>query len=161
MHREPGLVLIIAYKLAKGGLWLVFATVLVTTMRMGLGDRMLGLAAHLRHHSGAWSIELAELVVRAATRRGLWIITVALTLDGLLSLVEGWALVRGHWWGPWLVVAATGSLLPFEVLAFVRQPHAVRGAVFIANVAIVAYLAGKALRERRVKRLDPLDRQSA
>jgi uncharacterized membrane protein (DUF2068 family) len=161
VHREPGLVLIIAYKLAKGGLWLVFAAVLVATMRMGLGDRMLGVAAHLRHHSGAWSIQLAELVVRAATRRGLWIITVALTLDGLLSLVEGWALVRGHWWGPWLVVAATGSLLPFEVVAFVRHPHAVRGAVFVANVAIVAYLARKALRERRVKRLDPLDRQSA
>ena len=160
MHRDRGVALIIAYKLIKGGLWLVFAVVLVATMRLGLSDRMIGFAAHLRHHSGAWSIKLAELVVRAATRRGLWIITVALVADGALSLLEGWALVHGHWWGPWLVVVATGSLLPFEVLALLRHPHAVRAAVFVANGAIVAYLAHKALRERRLSRLDPLDRLS-
>jgi uncharacterized membrane protein (DUF2068 family) len=160
VRREPGLVLIIGYKLVKGALWLIFAAALVATMRLGLGDRMMGLADHLRHHSGAWSLELAELVVRAASRRGLWIITVALVLDGVLSLVEGWALVHGHWWGPWLVVAATGSLLPFEVFALLRHPHAVRAAVLVANAAIVAYLARKALHERRVRRLGPLDRQS-
>jgi uncharacterized membrane protein (DUF2068 family) len=161
VHRERGLVVIIAYKLIKGSLWLVFAAVLLATMRLGLSDRMLGFAAHLRHHSGAWSLELAELVVRAASRRGLWIITVALVADGLLSLLEGWALVHGRFWGPWLVVVATGSLLPFEIVALLRHPHLVRAAVFVANVAIVAYLARKALRERRLSRLDPLDGRSA
>jgi uncharacterized membrane protein (DUF2068 family) len=117
-------------------------------------------AAHLRHHSGAWSLRLADLVVRAASRRGLWTIVVALLADGALSLVEGWALVHGHWWGPWLVVVATGSLLPFEVLALLRHPHAVRAAVFLANVVIVAYLARKAMHERRLRRLDPLERPS-
>jgi uncharacterized membrane protein (DUF2068 family) len=158
VHRESGLVVIIAYKLIKGGLWLVFAAVLLVTMRLGVGDRMLGFAAHLRHHSGAWSLELAELVVRAASRRGLWIITVALVADGALSLLEGWALVHGRWWGPWLVVVATGALLPFEVFALLRHPHVVRAAVFIANGAIVAYLARKALREHRLSRLGPLGR---
>jgi len=160
MRREPGLVLIIGYKLVKGGLWLVFAAVLLAAMRMGLGDRMLGFAAHLRHHPGAWSLELAEVVVRAASRRGLWIITVALVADGALSLVEGWALLHGHWWGPWLVVAATGSLLPFEVFALLRHPHAVRAAVLAGNAAIVLYLARKALRERGVRRLVRPGRQS-
>ena len=50
-----------------------------------------------------------------------------------MSLVEGWALWHGHWWGPWLVVAATGSLLPFEVVAVVRQLHAVRVVLFFVN----------------------------
>jgi uncharacterized membrane protein (DUF2068 family) len=49
------------------------------------------------------------------------------------------------------VVVATGSLLPFEVVSFVRHPHLVRAAVFLLNVAIVAYLARKALRERRAR----------
>lgn len=160
MRRERGLVLIIVYKLGKGILWFVFAAVLLATMRMGLGDRMLGLAAHLRRHSGAWSLELADLVVRAASRRGLWTITVALVADGAVSLLEGWSLVHGSWWGPWLVVVATGSFLPFEVVALFRHPHGVRAAILLANAAIVVYLVREAMKERRLKRPARLDRRS-
>lgn len=149
MRRERGVVLIIAYKLVKGGLWLVFAAVILVLMRMGLGHHLVGLAEHLRHHSRAWSLELAELVVRASTPRGLWTIVVALVADGVVSLVEGWALLHGHWWGPWVVVVATGSLLPFEVVAFVRRPHLVRAVLFVVNAAIVVYLARKVMREHR------------
>jgi uncharacterized membrane protein (DUF2068 family) len=157
MARERALSLIIAYKLGKGGLWLVFAAVIAAGMRMGLGkgmrmglgNQLLGLAVALRHHSQAWSLELADLVVRVATRRGLWTVVVALLADGAFSLLEGWALVYGHWWGPWLVVVGTGSLLPFEVVALLRRPHVVRLALLAVNLAIVVYLARKALRERK------------
>jgi uncharacterized membrane protein (DUF2068 family) len=140
---------IIVYKLGKGVLWLVFTVVIAVSMRMGLEDRLLGFAEQLRHHSGAWSLELAKLVVRAASRRGLWTIMFALVADGAVSLVEGWALLHGHWWGPWLVVVATGSLLPLEIVALARRPHIVRALLFVLNLAIVVYLARKALRERR------------
>jgi uncharacterized membrane protein (DUF2068 family) len=146
---DRALDLIIAYKLGKGGLWLVFAAIMMVAMRLGLGDRMLGFAAGLRHHSRAWSLQLAEIVVRAASRRGLWTITVALVADGAVSLVEGWALVHGHWWGPWLVVVATASLLPFEVVALVRHPHIVRASLLTLNLVMVAYLLRKALRDRK------------
>jgi uncharacterized membrane protein (DUF2068 family) len=149
VRRERVLSLIIAYKLIKGGLWFVFAAVIVGAMHLGLEDRLLGFAAHLRHHPGAWSLALGDLLVRAATRRRLWTITVALIADGALSFVEGWALIHGHWWGPWLVVVATASLLPFEVFALARHPHVVRAMVLVLNLAIVVYLARKALREHR------------
>ena len=152
MQRERGVVLIIAYKFIKAATWFVLAAVIAVMTGMGLGADLLGLAGHLRHHTGAWSLELADLVTRAATRRGLWTIVVALAADGLMSVVEGWALWHGHWWGPWLVVVATGSLLPFEVLSFARHPHVVRAFVFLLNLAIVVYLARKALRERRERR---------
>jgi uncharacterized membrane protein (DUF2068 family) len=161
VQRERGLVLIIAYKLVKGGLWFVLAAAILVMMRMGLGDHLLGLAEHLRHHAHAWSLHLADLAVRASSRQALWTIVVALLADGTLTLVEGWALVHGRWWGPWLVVVSTGSLLPFEVLALVRHPHAVRAIVFVVNIAIVAYLAGNALREARVKRFERRERGSA
>jgi uncharacterized membrane protein (DUF2068 family) len=151
MRRERGLWLIIGYKLAKGGLWLVLAVVILVAMQAGLEHRLLGLAVQLRHHSQAWSIELAELVVRAASRRGMWTIVVALLADGLLSIVEGWALVHGFWWAPWLVVVATGSLLPFEVIALVRRLHVGRAVLFVVNVVIVAYLARRALRDRTTR----------
>lgn len=148
MKRERGLVLIIAYKLIKGILWLVLAIVLLVMTRMGLSERLGGVAEHLQHHSQAWAIELGELITRASTPRGIATLIVALLADGTLTLVEGWALIHGHWWGPWLVVVATGSLLPFEVVAFVRHPHVGRAIVFVVNVAIVVYLARKAMRER-------------
>jgi uncharacterized membrane protein (DUF2068 family) len=151
VRRERGLVLIIAYKLVKGGLWLVLAVVLVVLIHMGLADRLQGFADQLRHHSRAWTLDLAELLVRASSRRGLWTVFVALLLDGVTSLVEGWALLHGHWWGPWLVVVATGALLPFEVVAIARKPHLVRVVLFVVNLAIVWYLARKAMREHRTR----------
>jgi uncharacterized membrane protein (DUF2068 family) len=147
--RERGLAIIIGYKLIKGGLWLVLAVTLLVLMQLGIGDEILGVAGHLRHHSGAWSLQLADLLVRASTRRGLWTLFVALIADGTLTLVEAWALIRGHWWGPWLVVVATASLLPFEVVALVRHPHVSRVLLFAVNLLIVGYLGRKAVREHR------------
>jgi uncharacterized membrane protein (DUF2068 family) len=148
VRRDGALWLIIGYKLVKGGLWLVFAVLIALGPQLGLEDRMLVVAEHLRHHARAWSLDLAQLVVRAASRRGLWTIAVALTADGIMSLVEGWALIHGRWWGPWLVVVATGSLLPFEVVALAHRPHVVRAILLVLNLVIVVYLARKAVRER-------------
>jgi uncharacterized membrane protein (DUF2068 family) len=149
VRRDTGLSLIIGYKLVKGGLWLTLAVVILVLMHMGLEDRLLGLADELRHHAHAWSLMFAQLIVRAATKRGLWTIVVALVADGIVTLVEGWALLHARWWGPWLVVVATGTLLPFEVVALVRHLHLVRVAILAVNVAIVVYLTRTALRERR------------
>src|SRR5882672_5492646 len=160
VRRERGLVLIIVYKLVKGVLWLVLAVVLGVLTQMGLGGELLDFAEQLRHHAHAWSLELAELVVRAASRRALWTIIVALAADGAFSLVEGWALVHGHWWGPWLVVVGTGSLIPFEVWSLARHPHVVRASLLAVNVAIVVYLARKAMRERGERATPPPPRES-
>jgi uncharacterized membrane protein (DUF2068 family) len=154
VRRERGLVLIITYKLVKGGLWLVIGIAVLVAMHLHFAEWLLDSADHLRHHSRAWSIELAELLVTAASKRGLWTLVVALFADGLFSLLEGWALLHGHWWGPWLVVVGTGSLLPFEVVALARHFHPSRVLLLVTNLAIVWYLARKALRERR-ERLHP------
>jgi uncharacterized membrane protein (DUF2068 family) len=152
MQRERGLTAIIAYKMVKGVAWLILAPVLAVAVHVGLGHRLLGLAAELRHGTHAWSLELAQLLLHAATPRGLWTIVVALLVDGVASLIEGWALIHGRWWGPWLVVVSTSSLLPLETIALVRHPHFSRFLLLAVNVVIVVYLARKALRERRAPR---------
>jgi uncharacterized membrane protein (DUF2068 family) len=149
MRRERGLTVIIAYKMIKGVAWLILAPVLAVAVHVGLGHRLVGLAAELRHGTHAWSLQLAELLLRAATPRGLWTIVVALLVDGIASLIEGWALVHGRWWGPWLVVVTTSLLLPLEAIALVHHPHFSRFLLLAVNVAIVVYLARKALLERR------------
>jgi|CZKU01.1.fsa_nt_gi uncharacterized membrane protein (DUF2068 family) len=161
VRRERGLVVIITYKLSKAGLWFALAITIVVMMQLGLGDHLLGLAHHLRLHAHPWSLALADLAVKASSRRSLWKIVFALVADGSLTLVEGWSLLHGRWWGPWLVVAATGSLLPFEILSLLRHPHAVRALILVVNLAIVAYLARKALREHRLRRLERRDRASS
>jgi uncharacterized membrane protein (DUF2068 family) len=152
--RARGLTIIIAYKLIKGVLWLTFAVVILVLMHFGLESRVLGFAVHLRHTAHAWSIALGNLIAHAANRRGIFAILVALTADGVVSLVEGWALVHGRWWGPWLVVVTTASLLPFEAFAFVRHRRAIRAAVFCGNAAIVWYLARTA-RQHHHRSPDP------
>jgi uncharacterized membrane protein (DUF2068 family) len=151
VRRDRALWLIITYKLVKGVLWLVFAAVIAGATRVGLEDRLLGFASQLRHHSRAWSLDLAQLIVHAASRRGLWTIIVALVADGAVSLLEGWALLHGRWWGPWLVVIATGSFLPLEVVALARHVNATRAVLLVGNLAIVLYLAHKAVHDRRVR----------
>lgn len=152
VQRERGLVLIIAYKLVKGGLWMTLAVVILVLMRMGIGDDVLAWSERLRHHSGAWSVHLADLLVQASSRRGLWTVVVALVADGTLTLVEGWALWRNHWWGPWLVVVATASLMPLEVQSIVHAVHFSRVVVLVVNGVIVWYLARKALRDHRARK---------
>lgn len=144
MRRERGLILVIAYKVVKGALALLAAAALVVAVNAGFGDRVAEVAEYLRHHARAWSVALADLVVKVSTRRGLYTAAVALAADGAFTLFEGWALWRGRWWAPWLVVVATSCLLPFEIAAVVRKPHLVRAAVFAVNVAIVAYLVRRA-----------------
>ncbi|MGH7269997.1 MAG: hypothetical protein ACREJ3_06160, partial [Polyangiaceae bacterium] len=85
MRRDRGVTVIIAYKLIKGGLWLIFGTVLAVSIRMGLSDRIAGLADQLRLHARPWSLELARVAMKASSRRALWTVTVALFADGGLT----------------------------------------------------------------------------
>jgi uncharacterized membrane protein (DUF2068 family) len=86
-----------------------------------------------------------------SARRKLIFTILALSGDGLFTALEAWALASRRWWGPWLVVAATASLLPFEVYEFLRVPRASRAVIFVLNLVILAYLARRALKEHRAR----------
>ena len=66
----------------------------------------------------------------------------AITAFGYAALMgtEGVGLYLRKPWSRWFTIAATSSLIPIEVYEIVRELHAVRILVLIANVAIVAYL---------------------
>jgi uncharacterized membrane protein (DUF2068 family) len=145
---------IILYKSLKAALQLSMALVLAIWWPLGLPRALVHLAAWLRHHlTHGWAAHLAELLApllaaESSSRRILFAIG-ALGLDGILTGVEGWALHTGRTWGAWLVVATTGSLLPFEVYEFLRVRRWSRLLIFIVNAAILVYLARRAWRERK------------
>jgi uncharacterized membrane protein (DUF2068 family) len=151
--QETPLKVILYYKLAKATLGLSFAAVLWGFVLEGQPDRFADVADHVRRHlTAAWTLDLANALVTAADGRHIVIAAAALTLDGAFTLFEWYALHTGRPWGEWLVVIATSSLLPFEVVAIVRHRKVGRIVLFFANVAIVLYLARSAARKYRVRK---------
>ncbi len=67
----------------------------------------------------------------------------------VLHSVEGLGLILGYPWAEYLVIVATGSLVPFEIYEMTRKFSAIRVGLFLANVAIVVYLAWMLTRQHR------------
>jgi uncharacterized membrane protein (DUF2068 family) len=73
-----------------------------------------------------------------------------------LHVIEGTGLIMGYHWAEYLVVVATGSLVPFEIYEISRKPTLLRVGLLVVNLGIVAYLI-YALRSDRKKRLAAAD----
>jgi uncharacterized membrane protein (DUF2068 family) len=91
------------------------------------------------HAVSALSLWLTGLVVSAVEPKHLSVIAAALVFDAALLFVEGWALYKAWWWGAWLVVFASGALVPFEVVAFAQHPAAGRALLVLLNATIVGW----------------------
>jgi uncharacterized membrane protein (DUF2068 family) len=57
-----------------------------------------------------------------------------------LFLTEGIGLGLEKRWAEWLTVIITSSLIPIEIYEIYRHPTAIKIAVLLINIAIVAYL---------------------
>lgn len=142
---DPGVRAIVLYKSVKSAVQLTLVLLAVGLWPFGLPALVRGLALGiLQHATHAWALTLASWLERGATDRGIELGLLALGADGTLTAVEACALWHGRWWGPWLVVMATGALLPFELLELVRSPHLSRALLLAGNLAIVGYLGRRA-----------------
>ena len=59
---------------------------------------------------------------------------------------------RRYAWGPWLVVVATGLLLPVELFEIVHRVRLGRVVIFIVNLLIVVYLVRYVRQRHRAPR---------
>lgn len=141
---------IVLYKLVKSAAALALAVIFLVLWPFGLPEWIGHLAVRLRHHFvQAWTVHVADWLVKHTTRHRIELTIAALFIDGTLTGIEGWSLQRRYWWGPWLVVVASGGLLPVEVYEWIRHPHVGRAILFVVNLAIVLFLAHHAWREHR------------
>jgi uncharacterized membrane protein (DUF2068 family) len=142
---------IVLYKAIKAVSGFAVAAVFTVILVSGSSVHLHGVAAKLREHvTAAWAVLLADAVVSVTERRHLAVATAALALDGVITSVEWYALSRGRTWGEWLVVAATSSLIPFEVYELVAHGHLGRVVVLVVNIAIAAYLARHAWKKHQM-----------
>jgi uncharacterized membrane protein (DUF2068 family) len=147
--RAVGLRLIIVYKLVKAAVQGALAIALLllghSALTARLADFTLRASRHVEH---AWTAALARTVAKLLTPNHLALASLALALDAGLSAVEGWALERRYRWAPWLVVFASGSLIPFELFELARRVRVGRALVLVLNLAIIAYLLRRARAHR-------------
>jgi uncharacterized membrane protein (DUF2068 family) len=145
-----GLRFIVGYKLVKAIAELLLGAVLLSLASAGSAGHLREVALNVRNHAAeAWSVALAERLVRASTERNLLVVGLAILLDGALSGIEGWALYHRYRWSRWFVVGATFALVPFEGLALASHFSVGRIALLIGNVSIVIYLVWRGVMTER------------
>jgi uncharacterized membrane protein (DUF2068 family) len=151
--RPLGVRLIVLYKAVKAVAELALAAGLLALAASGEVESMRELAAELRHHvASRWSLLAGRALGALASARGVHLLELGLVLDAALSAVEGWSLWRGYRWGEWLVVVATATPLPLEVLDIARSHRLSRVVLAVVNAAVVVYLARRIGQERREDR---------
>jgi len=149
-----GLEAIILYKLIKAVLEALLGILAVWLLARGAEAGAATLAeVLLEHFAGGWALEVATVIVVIATSGHVKFVAFAAFADAALSAVEGLALRAGRWWAPWLVVIATGALLPWEIWEVLRHPRWGRVVILLINVAVVAYLLRTVAREHRAQKL--------
>ena len=154
--REPAMTAIIAYKFARAVVAGLLALTLLVLLLAGEVRHFETFVRDVHEHAASrLSLLISEWVLRALGARHVEIAIGALVLDTAVVFLEGFSLVRGWWWGPWLVAAASGGPVPFEIYAIVEHPGPIRIAVLIVNTAIVVYLLRRTwLRHRVARSLD-------
>lgn len=140
-HAPAGLQAIIVYKLFKAAVEALVGLLMVYLLVTGAEAGAASLAEVLLEHSArAWAMKAATLLVVTATTRHVELAAAGAFVDAILSAVEGLALRAGKWWAPWLVVFATGALLPWELVEILRRPSWIRVVLLLLNLAVVVYL---------------------
>jgi uncharacterized membrane protein (DUF2068 family) len=141
LKRAIGLEAIIDYKLLKAAVELVLGLLLLALLLRGTEAGAATLAQIvLDHVSRAWALQAATAIVLTGTTGHVKLAAAGALADAALSTVEGLALRAGRWWAPWLVVVATGALLPWELIQVVRRPGWLRIGLLAVNLAVVVYL---------------------
>jgi uncharacterized membrane protein (DUF2068 family) len=70
-----------------------------------------------------------------------------------LFALEGTGLLLGRPWGEWVSIVITGSFVPIEIYETLREPHAVRAAGTLVNIAAVVYLVSRVRKRHEARAL--------
>jgi uncharacterized membrane protein (DUF2068 family) len=87
-------------------------------------------------------------------RRHLRAIQAGTFFYAILHMIEGAGLILEYDWAGYLVVVATGSLIPFEIYEIAQKQSLVRIGILIVNIGIVIYLIVQ-LRKHHAARKKP------
>lgn len=130
------------FKLAKGCLLLLIACAfLFLDQRSELLSHLIEWAEDelmLLHNSVLiWLLNRFDVLLQAASLRTTGIVSLCYAI---VLMTEGIGVWKQKRWAEWLMVVATASLVPLEVLHFIHKPGFIKVLIICANILIVVYL---------------------
>lgn len=143
-----GLRLIAILKLTTALLLAAAAMGIFRLMGKNVGDVMEHLALRLHLDPDNHLISRVLDWMDSLDIKHLKVIEAGAVFYAMLYTVEGVGLWLGKHWAEYLVVIATGSLLPLEIYEIAMKITALRISVLLVNVAIVIYLIRQLRRQR-------------
>lgn len=152
---KRGIRIIGAMKLAGAVLLLAAGVGIFRLMRGDVGGALEHYASRL--HLDPENRLVQEVVYRVAgiDRGHLKALGAGTFFYSALEGLEGVGLILRRRWAEYLTVLATGLLLPVELYELARKVNAVRVAILLANLAILAYLIWRLREDRRGRAGDP------
>jgi uncharacterized membrane protein (DUF2068 family) len=147
-YRDPGLVLIAVFRAAKALALVAVGIGLLKLMHPDVSRLALDWLQSLPLVAGNEAARRALTRVARVPPRRLELGAVLLFAYGGLFATEAVGLWLGKVWAEYLTIAATSSFIPFEAYELIERATALRGAVLLGNVAVVAYLVWHRRRAR-------------
>jgi len=134
VREDPGVSLIVAWKVTKATLALFGAGLLLRQAHGGGEHALIHRLADVFHFS-------AEAATARLTPGALGAGIVLLLGLAALYTIQAVGLHRRRRWAAWLTIIPTASLVPLEVWRLVHRPHPLRLAILVINLLILWYLA--------------------
>ena len=147
--RHPGLKIIGVLKLISGATALLVGVGVFRFLGHDPGPHAERIITHLGLDPNNHIIHEAISRITGIDRAHLRALEIGTFFYAGLHTVEGIGLILGYHWAEYLVIVATGSLIPFEIYEIARKFTLVRVALFVVNVAIVIYLILTLRKDRR------------
>ena len=139
--KEPiGFKIIGIYKLVTAGLSLALAFGMFRFFKADVRANLELLIRFLRLDPDNALVH--EIISRVAgiDRKRLLLIEAGTIGYAILHTIEGIGILRGKRWGGFLIILATGSLIPLECYEIAHRLSPVRIAALVLNLGIVVYL---------------------
>ena len=146
--RHPGLRIIGALKLVSGASALLVGLGVFRFLAHDPGPHAERILTHFGLDPNNHFIHGLIQWITGIDRSKLRALEVGTFFYATLHTIEGTGLILGYHWAEYLVVVATGSLVPFELYELARKLTLIRGGILVLNVAIVIYLIAVLRRDR-------------
>ena len=147
--RHAGLKIIGVLKLISGATALLVGVGVFRFLGHDPGPHVERIITHLGLDPNNHIIHEAISRITGIDRSHLRALEIGTFFYAVLHTVEGIGLILGYDWAEYLVIVATGSLIPFELYEIARKFTLIRVALFVVNVAIVIYLILTLRKDRR------------
>jgi uncharacterized membrane protein (DUF2068 family) len=143
-----GIRTIAVFEALKGAIVLLAAFGLLSLLHRDVASVAETLLGRLHVHP---EYRLFGVIVQAASKvtdARLWMLAAAAISYSCVRFVEAYGLWKQRVWAQWFALLSGLLYLPWELLAWIERPTALRAAIIVVNAVIVGYFALAVLRSR-------------